>query len=133
MNTLQHQKIIRFWAALDLSITAILALPFTAKIFIEVVYKLNGILGGADAMPEFAAIHWLFVCFCGGLGVLWALVRLYQPTPFNSKADAFGRAWMSTVLLYFVVVADAPLVLLAFVATEAVGSAHQFWVLSKAK
>ena len=133
MTTQQLETRIRFWAGFDLLITGILALPITAKLFITIVYGLNGMLGGAGTAPEFAAIHWLFVCFCGGLGVLWAIVRLMQPTAFNGKADAIGRAWMSLVLLYFVFVADAPMVLLAFVATEAIGSAHQFMVLSKAK
>lgn len=131
MATQQHQKIIRFWASLDLVVTGVLALPFTAKVFITVVYALNGMLGGADTAPEFAPIHWLFVCFTGGLGVLWALVRIYQPTVFNCKADAIGRAWMTLLLLYFVFVAGAPMVLLAFVATEAVGSVHQFIVIRR--
>lgn len=131
MSVEQTKNIIRFWAAIDLCITGILAMPFTAKLFVTVVYSLNELVGGTGIAPHFDAIHWLFICFTGGMGVLWAVVRLRQPSVFNSKADAVARAWMTLLLLYFVFVADAPIILLLFVATEAIGSIHQFAVLRK--
>ena len=127
-----NRKIIRGWAAFDLSITGLLALPFTAEIFVVVLYAINGLLGGSETPPPFQAIHWLFVCFTGGLGVLWALARLFQPSAFLSKADVFARLWMTCLLLYFIFVRHAAVALLLFVASELIGALHQLWSLQRA-
>lgn len=124
--------VMRFWAGLDLLVTGILALPPTALWFITSLYALNGWLGGTASPPPFDPLHLLFVCLMGGLGVLWALVRLANPLRFLGRADAVARLWVAGLLGYFVVGQNAPVVLALFIATEVLGALHQLWILRRA-
>lgn len=121
--------VIRCWAGLDLLVTGLLALPPTALWFIATLYQFNGLLGEAASPPPFAPVHLLFVCLMGTLGVLWAVIRLLRPEPIHGRADAWARLWVAGLIAYFIFGAGAPMILTAFIATEALGSLHQFWAL----
>lgn len=121
--------VMRLWAAIDLAVTGVLALPPTALWFIETLYQLNGLLGNTAEAPAFAPVQLLFVCLMGGLGVLWALVRLLRPQPFLGRADGWARLWVAGLLAWFVFAVGAPVVLSLFIATELLGAMHQLWRL----
>jgi hypothetical protein len=121
--------VMRFWAAIDLLVTGLLALPLTALWFIATLYQVNGWFGGSTLPPSFDPVHLLFVCLMGGLGVLWALVRLCQPVIFLGRADGLARLWVSGLIAYFVFVEAAPLALVLFIVTELLGAVHQLWAL----
>jgi hypothetical protein len=123
--------IIRAWAWLDLVVTALLAVPPLAMLFVQVLYALNGKLGGTVAAPQFAAVHWFFVCLAGVLGVAWSLARILQPLRPLGIIDASARLAVSGLILYFVLVRDAPVALLVFVVSELLGAGHQFWALRR--
>lgn len=123
-------RAIRGCAAFDLVVTGLLALPPTAALFVDALYALNGWFGGEAAAPAFAAVQWMFVHIAGVLGVLWALARLVEPTRFLGLADAAGRGAVGALILWHVLAGGAPVILLAFVATEWAGTAVQFLVLS---
>ncbi|MGB1580591.1 MAG: hypothetical protein ACPHER_03690 [Nevskiales bacterium] len=122
-------KVIRAWAGLDLLVTAVLALPPTALWFIDMLYQVNGLLGATASPPTFAAVHLLFVCLMGGLGVVWAMARLTRPSAFLGRLDGWARLWVAGLILYFILTAHAPLALYLFVASELLGGLHQLWVL----
>lgn len=121
--------VIRCWAGIDLLVTGLLALPPTALWFIATLYQFNGLLGETASPPPFAAVHLLFVCLMGALGVLWAVVRLLRPEPFLGRADAWARLWVAGMIAYFILGAQAPVILTAFIATEVLGGLHQLWTL----
>jgi len=126
-----ERRVIRGCAVFDLVVTGLLAVPPAASVFIEVLYHVNGWLGGDAAPPPFVAVQWMFVHLAGTLGVLWAVARIVEPTRFLGRADAIGRACVGGLILWHVVVGGAPVVLLAFVLTEWLGTAVQWLVLGK--
>jgi hypothetical protein len=126
-----ESKVIRGWAALDLAVSAMFALPPLAALLLRLLYSLNGRLGGASVAPPFEAVHWLFVCLMGGLGVVWAVARLVEPVRTLGLIDAVARLWVGALIAYFVFARGAPTVLLLFVATEIGGALHQSWVLRR--
>jgi len=117
--------VIRTFAAFDLVVTGALALPVTGHGFVELLYRVNGFLGGVSAPPYFDSIHWLFVSLAGVLGVLWALGRILQPTPLLAHLDAAGRIAVALWILRYVLASTAPGVLLLFVGTEVAGAIFQ--------
>ena len=129
MSSFTQTNVVRGWAVFDLAITAMLATSFTAKLFIDTLYQLNGFTGGTTVVPYFAGIHWLFVCLAGVLGVLWALSRMLRPSRFCGLLDVCGRAAVAALIAYFIAEHGAPNILWAFVVTELVGAVHQFWRL----
>lgn len=124
-------RVIRGCAAFDVVVTGLLALPPTASRFVEVLYYVNGWLGGDAAPPPFVAVQWMFVHIAGALGVLWAVARIVEPTRFLGLTDAVGRACVGGLILWHVLAGGAPVVLLAFVLTEWLGTAAQWLVLAK--
>jgi hypothetical protein len=126
-----ESRVIRGWATLDLVVTALIAVPPAAALFIKLIYGLNGLLGGVLPVPPFDPVHWLFVCLAGALGVAWAIARMVQPVRPLGMIDAVARLWVSALIAYFVFARGAPPVLLAFLATELGGSLHQLWALRR--
>lgn len=122
-------NVIRGCAIFDLVVTGLMALPPTAGMFVDVLYLVNGRLGGEAEAPPFVAVQWMFVHLAGALGVLWAVARIVGPTRFLGLADAGGRACVGGLILWHVVAGGAPAVLLAFVATEWLGTLLQWFVL----
>jgi asparagine N-glycosylation enzyme membrane subunit Stt3 len=127
MPMARQAGVIRAWAWLDLVVTALLAVPPLAMLFVQVLYALNGRLGGAGVPPDFAPVHWFFVCLAGVIGVAWSLARILQPLRPLGIIDAFARLAVSVLILYFVLVIDAPVALLVFLVSELIGAGHQFW------
>lgn len=124
-----ESRIVRGWAVLDLVITALLAVPPLAVVFVNILYALNGHLGGVSARPPFEPVHWLFVCLMGALGVTWAAARILLPMRLLGRVDGIARLWVGALIAYFVFVRGAPPVLLAFLVTELAGALHQLWSL----
>lgn len=131
VNSTKQTRCIRFWASLDLLFTGLLATPLTAQGFISTAYWVNGLMGGSAVAPTFDPLHGLFVCFTGGLGVLWALVRIRYPSRELGIADTIARIWMAGLISYFVFVEGIGVVFLFFVATELAGAIHQWLRLYK--
>lgn len=127
----RQAAVIRAWAWLDLVVTALLAVPPLAMLFVQVLYAINGKLGGAGAPPHFTSVHWFFVCLAGVIGVAWSLARMLQPLRPLGIIDAFARLAVGTLILYFVLVRDAPVALLVFLVSELLGAGHQFWALRR--
>jgi hypothetical protein len=126
-----ESKVIRGWASLDLTVSMLFAVPPLAALLLDVLYSLNGRLGGVSVAPPFEPVHWLFVCLMGGLGVVWAVARLVEPLRKLGLIDAAARLWVAVLIAYFVVARGAPVVLLLFVATELGGALHQSWLLRR--
>jgi hypothetical protein len=117
-------KTVRFWALLDTSVIA-LALPFTAKLFLGAIYALNGLMGHDAVVPEFGAIQMFFVNLSGVLVAVWAFARLLHPVGLLAFIDAVGRTAVALLIVWFVLVQDAPPVLWFFVFTEGIGAVAQ--------
>ena len=126
-----QSKVIRGWAALDLTVSTLFAVPPLAALLLDFLYSLNGRLGGVSVAPPFEPVHWLFVCLMGGLGVAWAVARLVEPVRKLGLIDAAARLWVGALIAYFVFARGAPVVLLLFVATELGGALHQSWLLRR--
>lgn len=116
---------IRFWAFLDTSVIA-LAIPLTANAFLSLLYGLNSAMGLAHEQPEFAPIQMFFVNLSGILVAVWAFARLLHPIGLLAMIDALGRTAVSALIVWFVVVQDAPPVLWLFVLSEGLGAIAQF-------
>ena len=121
------------WALLDLLVTGLLALPWVASAFIGTLYALEARLVEPLPQPAFAPVQLFFVHLAGVLGVLWALARILEPTPFLARCDCIGRCFVALLILYAMSAAGAPAprILLLFVATEAIGAAHQAYALRR--
>jgi hypothetical protein len=120
-------SVIRACAGFDLVVTGLLALPFSARVFVSALYALSG----AGPAPELPGVAWFFVNLAGALGVLWALVRLARPEPWLARADALGRCAVALLIAGYLAAGAIPGVMAAFVATELLGAAAQAWVLRR--
>ena len=119
--------VIRACAGFDLIVTGLLALPFSAPVFVSALYALSG----AHSAPELPGIAWFFVNLAGALGVLWALVRIARPEPWLARADALGRCAVATLIAGYLITGALPALMAAFVASELLGAGAQAWVLRR--
>lgn len=126
-------KLVRAFCLLDIVVTAWLALPGLANGLIELVFWVDGQLGLGTPMPEFAPLHWLMINLAGALGVLWNTARLRDASGRLHHVDAWARLWVGGLILAHVLAAGVTPVMLAFVATEVLGSASHFATRHRAR
>lgn len=117
-------RTVRFWAMLDSGVLS-LALPFTAVLFLDAIYWLNGLFGGAATAPEFGALQMFFVNLSGVLVGVWVAARLLMPIGLLAFIDVIGRSAVALLIVWFVLAQDAPPVLWLFVFTEGIGALAQ--------
>ena len=100
-------RVVQFICVLDIAVTGWLALP--------------GLSQGL-----FALVYWLEINLAGALGVLWNAARLFDASRRLHRVDAWARLWVGGLIAAYIVGGGVTPVLLAFVATELVGSVC-FW------
>ncbi|WP_375755573.1 hypothetical protein [Corallococcus exercitus] len=115
------QRAVRGFAVYDLCVTLPFATPWTAAAMLGVMRWVHeGLALGGEALPAFTPMHLFFVALFGVLAVIWALVRVLQPTALHGAIDTVGRglvaAWMVLALTQ-----GASQVLGAFLVMEAAG------------
>ena len=115
---------VRFWAFVDTSVI-VLALPFTAKAFLSLIYWANGLLGHEATVPGFGAIQMFFVNLAGMLVAVWAIARLVHPIGLLAYIDALGRSAVALLIAWYVLSEGAPPILWFFVFTEGAGAVAQ--------
>lgn len=118
-------RTIRFFAWLDLAVTGLFALPFTAPLLIDLAYWLHDALPLAPlARPVLGDTAMAFVNIMGIIGVIWALARLKAPSLLLARLDGWGRLAVAAVLLWYMTGTLSPVFGL-FVLTELAGAAAQ--------
>lgn len=117
-------RTVRFWAMLDTGVLS-LALPFTATLFLNALYWINGLLGGEATAPAFGALQMFFVNLSGVLVGVWVAARLLMPIGLLAFIDVIGRTAVALLIVWFVLALDAPPVLWLFVFTEGIGAVAQ--------
>lgn len=117
---------VRFWASLDTAAGGLIATPWGADLFVRFLYWSNGLIGGATEAPAFTDLQLIFVCLMGALVSVWVVARWLHPIGLMAVIDAWGRSYIALLLVWFIVVRDAPTVLWLFVFTEGIGGLAQF-------
>lgn len=121
-----HQTLIQGVAWFDLLLTFPLALPGLADWWLP---QLLMLFGKIDISPEtlgLNAITLMMTNIMGLLAVMWAWVRIRHPENLLGRTDAVARLVIGSLILYFVLMRDVPIMLWAFVLTEYLGAVLQF-------
>jgi hypothetical protein len=123
------RRVVRGFAVYDLVITLPFLTPWTAAAMLQVFQQVHLALSlGGEPMPAFALQHVFFVSLFGVLAVIWALVRILQPTALHGAIDTGGRALVSAWMV-LALTQGASQVIGSFLVMEAVGAVVQGAVL----
>ena len=98
------RRIIFFSALYDLIVTAPFATPWTAAPLLHQLADLHGRLGlNGEVLTVASPLVMLYINFFGTVVLMWACLRLWQPTVLNGAVDSAGRLffvlWMARALL----------------------------------
>ncbi|RKH32176.1 hypothetical protein D7Y13_33180 [Corallococcus praedator] len=127
------RRIIRGSALYDLVVTLPFATPWTAEVALSLMGQTHEALSlRGEAMPVFTPMHLFFVSLFGVLAVLWAGVRVIQPTAFHGAVDAVGRAVVATWMV-LALSQGVTQVLIAFLVMELAGMFAQGGLLLAAR
>jgi hypothetical protein len=124
LETVRRRKV-RLWAMIDSSVSYPLALPPLAEHFLNLLYVVNGKLGGDPVAPAFSPMQLFFVSLTGSLVAIWCVARYLKPIGLFALIDGWGRVWVSALIVWFVAIEGAPRVLLLFIVTEMAGAFAQ--------
>ncbi|RKG61269.1 hypothetical protein D7V80_35295 [Corallococcus sp. CA054B] len=115
------RRAVRGFAVYDLCVTLPFATPWTAGAMLGVMSQVHeGLTLGGEAVPAFMPTHVFFVALFGVLAVIWALVRVLQPTALHGAIDTVGRGLVSAWMVLALMQGATP-VLGAFLVMEAAG------------
>lgn len=117
MSTSRALRIIRASAVYDLVVTALFALPFTARFVFDGLAAMHdywGLGGVAPASNDVFAV--MFANLMGSIVVVWAVFRIVRPSLAAGVADTAARLLFSLGMATALVHGASPMVavLLAF-------------------
>ena len=127
MSINHAQNAIKGWALVDALVTVPLVAPITARLYIEMTYHTQAMLGvSTPAAPAvLSGLTLLFASITGLLGVLWALARWSRPVARFGWTDVAGRLWVGGLFTHFILNEQIPLTFWVFVVIEWLGALHQ--------
>lgn len=119
---MQRFGVQRFWAGVDLLLVLPMAIPPIADLVLQALAGLNGLfIDGDTVLPDVLGISLM-----GALAVIWAIARIRLNSKTLMRYDIVGRLYVAGLIVYAVVGMGYAPILLAFLASEIVGSVHQF-------
>ncbi|RKH78857.1 hypothetical protein D7Y21_34935 [Corallococcus sp. AB045] len=121
MSSSLLRRAVRGFAVYDLCVTLPFATPWTAGAMVGVMsWAHEGLSLGGEAVPAFTPTHVFFVALFGVVAVMWALVRVLQPTALHGAIDTVGRGLVSAWMV-LAITQGASQVLGVFLVMEAAG------------
>jgi hypothetical protein len=126
-------RLMRAVASFDLLVTACLAVPPLARVFVPLLFAGGDAQAPGPLHVEFLPLQLLFVHLAGVLGALWALARLRAPTPELALLDVGGRFAVAALILHATAATGMTPVLHFFVASEIGGAFLQYWAVRRAR
>lgn len=100
---MNYKKIVRWSGIYDLVLTAPFALPYTAKVNLEIfgdVHEYMGLDGVWD--DRFSNTSLLFVLLMGMIVSVWSILRILHPKPLLGLFDGMARFCFSFCFIYYV-------------------------------
>lgn len=126
MKTIELTPLMRVIIGFDLLVTAWLALPGAAGLFLDLLDALGRWSGLAPPIEPFDPLQLFMVNLAGILGVTWNWTRWHTASYDLAKIDAVARIAVAALIVYYVVAMGATPVLLLFMVSELSGSAVEF-------
>ena len=116
--TRRFGRTVRIIASIDLAIAVVLAVPFTASLVLDYVFRVDRLLG-FDTPPVDPRPSLVFLLnLAGVMAAVWAIARLTTQTTRLARLDVWRRAVVAALIVYYVLLRDQTPVLLLFVLTE---------------
>ncbi len=116
--TRRFSRAVRIIASIDLAMAVVLAIPFTASLVLDYVFRVDRLLGfdtlPVDPRPSLV----LLLNLAGVMAAVWAIARLTTQTPRLARLDVWRRVVVAALIVYYVLLRDQTPVLLLFVLTE---------------
>jgi hypothetical protein len=121
---------IRIVAIFDLLATAPMAVPVLGGYYAAWLFTNLGLSGAPASVMPIPVLASVFIALAGVLAVLWNGCRARHPQLLPlTQFDVGGRCAVAALLVYFLLVAGAPMVLWLFVVTELLGAVIEWRAL----
>lgn len=122
MKTVRQTILLKVLVSFDLAVTAWLAVPGLAELFVDLVDFLGTRTGLAEAMTPFTAFNLFLLNLAGVLGVCWNWAILRTRALAQYQINWVARLVVAALILYYVLLRDMTPVILLFACTEVLGS-----------
>lgn len=122
-----YRKLVRSSAIYDLIVTVLFALPVVAAYKIGLFHLLHVHFQLAGTFPEFSPLHLMFVNLMGAIITVWSVLRIANPDAKYGFYDAIGRLMFSTIMAYYLLVANVSALIWLFLIPEFAWCIFQFF------
>jgi hypothetical protein len=121
------RRILTGGAVYDLLVVGLLAIPPLAPLGINILFKVDQLIGDTKPLPVFEDLHLIFVSLFGLWVSAWAVMRLISSDLTLVRVDLAMRLAVMAVLIWFAVTTDTYRVIYLFIAADVVWTILNSW------
>lgn len=122
MPVIEQTRLLKALGGFDLAVTAWLAIPGLADLFIRFLDVAGTGAGIAEPLPSFPPLAMFLVNLAGVLGVCWNWALLRTASYDMYRINRLARLFVAALIVYYVTLRGVTPVILLFAITEIFGS-----------
>ncbi|MCV9385333.1 hypothetical protein [Reichenbachiella ulvae] len=124
---MKYIQLVKASAWYDLIVTAPFALPFTAKLTVELMAQIDQSMNLGGYVPTFEPFHFIFTNLLGSLVIIWSVIRIRHSHAVMGLYDAICRMFFASLMMYYLFLYQATPVIYFFLIPELLWGIAQFW------
>nr|WP_086939856.1 hypothetical protein [Thaumasiovibrio occultus] len=125
VKTCSYRAIIKASGIYDALMMLPFAIPGLSALVLQYLAYLHQQLGLAGAIPVFTPFHLLFVNIMASISIVWAVIRIRNPTALYAWYDTAARLLIAAIMLVYLLRDGISGIIWLFFATEVIWAALQ--------
>jgi hypothetical protein len=121
------RRIILGGAIYDILVVGLLAIPPLASLGIDILFRVDQLLGGTKLLPNMEHLHMLLACLFGLWVSAWSVARFVSPDLKLVRVDLALRIAVILQLLWFVFTTDTYRIIYVFIAADVIWVVLNSW------
>jgi len=113
-----YRSIIKASGIYDILILLPFAIPGVVELVFTLINKLHNDLTLTGSMPEFSPYHFMFVNIMATISIVWAVIRVRNPSTLYACYDTVARLFIASTMLVYLLYYDVTQIIWLFFAAE---------------
>jgi len=113
-----YHSIIKASGIYDILILLPFAIPGVVELVFTLINKIHDDLALTGLLPEFSPFHFMFVNIMATISIVWAVIRVINPSTLYACYDTAARLFIAAIMLIYIFYYDVTQIIWLFFAAE---------------
>jgi len=113
-----YRSIIKASGIYDILILLPFAIPGVVELVFTLINKIHDDLALTGSIPEFSPYHFMFVNIMATISIVWAVIRVRNPSTLYACYDTVARLLIAVIMLIYLIYYDVTQIIWLFFVAE---------------